>query len=261
MSLVLLTSCASETTSDSSPTSVPTSITASALPATPTEVSAATAPPEAIIPPITIAVTAPPVERAAENPGFATNDYWIARGTMSEDTVELVWASIASDDVRYVVYRVPSLGVDLELVDVQDLTRVYAGSDTQFVDRTVEPNTFYSYILVPEIDNLSLSRRWTNALTTTDTEPPAEVEIVSTETTSQGLTICWSPSSDNVEFASYSVSLVLDSGELQYLGGGADLSQTCFVDTRPLPGASTYAVQAVDFHDNRSDPTFVIIEA
>jgi hypothetical protein len=71
--------------------------------------------------------------------------------------------------------------------------------------------------------------------------------------------LTWNPSSDNVEFASYSVSLVGDDDELTYLGGGADLNQTAFLDDRPAPGTSTYAVEAVDFHNNRTVPVLITV--
>ena len=70
----------------------------------------------------------------------------------------------------------------------------------------------------------------------------------------------WEPSSDNVEFAAYSVSLVADDLSLQYIGGGADESQSSFLDNTPISGTNTYLVQAFDFHDNPSEPAQITVE-
>ena len=86
--------------------------------------------------------------------------------------------------------------------------------------------------------------------------PPTPVVGLSAAITADGVLLEWAPSSDDVEFASYSVS-IMNGDELQYIGGGADPQQTSFLDPEPFDGSRAYHVVAVDFHNNRSQPAQV----
>lgn len=116
--------------------------------------------------------------------------------------------------------------------------------------------TFYTYVLEVQMLEGVLSRRWTQGLAIDDTTPPTPITNLRSEMTAEGLLLSWDPSSDNVEFAAYSVSIV-DGEQLRYIGGGADVEQSSFLDTRPPAGTVTYSVQAVDFHDNRTEPATI----
>lgn len=78
------------------------------------------------------------------------------------------------------------------------------------------------------------------------------------EVTADGVLLSWNRSSDNVEFAAYSVSIV-EEDRLKYIGGGADIEQTSFLDNLPQSGLVTYAVVAVDFHNNRTDAATISV--
>ncbi len=109
-----------------------------------------------------------------------------------------------------------------------------------------------------------VTRRWTTALAVTDTEPPTAITGLTAEVTDDGVLLSWRPSTDEVEFAAYSVSIVSADGQTVYLGGGADATLTTFLDNQfgdvngsgPASSGSTieYVVEAVDYHNNRSEP-------
>lgn len=273
--LLLAAACSSAESADDAvpaPTAAPTAVsTAVPTRALATATAVATADPvsevqtsEPLVPSEPFAEAPPDAEvrvqvRPADNPGGENElDHWITRNEMTESRVELVWADVAREapdvEISYQVFRVLTRQTaDLLTVPLTGDNVVYIGPETTFVDEDVTADTYYSYLLVPVIDGEPSHRRWTSALTTTDTEPPASIEGLTGDRTADGILLCWEPTTDNVEFASYAVVLVAADGTGQYLGGGADLGQTCFLDDRPPVGAATYEVSASDFHENRSD--------
>ena len=44
-----------------------------------------------------------------------------------------------------------------------------------------------------------------------------------------------------------------------YLGGGADVGQTSFIDANPRQGENLYRVTANDFHENFSEAAEIIV--
>ncbi len=201
-----------------------------------------------------------PVVRPEENEGPDQGQHWIGRNTMTDDQIEVVWSAVEGASAYRVFRTEITSNLDRENIELTDDLLVYDGLDQTFTDTDVVTGTFYSYLLLVEVDGTQLGRRWANALAVTDTEPPAPITGLGAEVTADGILLRWDQSPDNVEFASYSVSLVVD-GELRYLGGGADLSQTSFLDDRPEPGTNTYAVQAVDFHNNRTEVATIEVVA
>lgn len=202
-----------------------------------------------------------PVVRVPENPGTVEATNWLARNFMDAQSVDLVWSPVEGAEV-YRLYRLPTATADYVAIGEGDLSGtslVYEGTATGFIDTDVESDTFLTYVLVAQVGNDLTAPRWTQALTVDDTTPPTPITGLVANTTPDGVLLEWEMSTDDVEFASYSVS-VLDDGELKYIGGGADESQTSFLDTNPVDGATTYEVVAVDFHDNRSEPARVEIE-
>ncbi len=251
---------------DTAQASVSTSAPTTTIPPAPeTTRSTVPAEPEATVPPATdalvptslVEVTADDelVRRPEENAGTDEGNHWIGRNVMTDSSVEVVWSEVDGTSVIYRVYRAPiTADLDRENIALTNDLLVYEGPSgvTTFVDGTVETGTFYSYLLAVDVDGTTLPRRWANALAVTDTEPPSPITNLESEIVDGEVVLRWDPSTDNVEFASYSVSLVVD-GELRYLGGGGDQAQASFVDTRPEPGTNTYSVQAVDFHNNRTE--------
>ncbi len=200
---------------------------------------------------------APPASRADENPSTGGADHWIGRGAMTASSIELVWAAVEGAE-SYRIHRFETVGgIDPDSVTLDETTLVHEGSAavTTMDDGVVE-GTFYTYILEVLVAGGSLERRWTEGLARDDTTPPTPITNLRAESTTDGVLISWDPSSDDVEFASYSVSLV-EGDQLRYIGGGADEQQSSFLDTRPPDGVVTYSVQAVDFHDNRTEPATV----
>jgi len=218
--------------------------------------------------------------RVEDNPGVSDeNQHWIGRNLMTDTSIELVWSTVDGENgpPRYRIYRVErnasafdeyQHNETLMTMALTDNLLVYDSvaedSATTWTDEQVEAGTFYSYVLSVDVDELTLDRRWTSTVALTDTEPPspitglqAQLAEASNET---GVFLSWDQSSDNGAFASYAVSLVSETGELQYLGGGNQDFQVTFLDTRPPVGVVTYAVQAVDFHDNRTEPAMITID-
>ncbi len=211
------------------------------------------------------------VRRPETNPGTNEGNHWLGRNQMSDDLVELVWSPVEGSAVTYRIYRTKiTAALDREALELTPELLIFEGSEPDvsiFVDTQVESGTFYTYILSVEADGVLLDRRWANALTVTDTDPPTPITDLSGELINGEVVLRWEPSSDNVEFAAYAVSTVDAEGKLTYLGGGADQALSSFLDTRPdaaaagsgEPGTITYAVQAVDFHDNRTEPALITI--
>ncbi len=271
---LVLTACSSSDDPRSSAEPAATDTNAATLaPATTTEATtpiettttmpAADAPPrtDAVVPTSQLDVDADDelVLRPEENTGIDERNHWIGRNTMTDTSVEVVWSEVEGADVNYRVYRTEiTADLNRETIVLDDNLLVYEGpaGTTSFVDGSVTTGTFYSYLLAVDVDGQTLSRRWANALAVTDVEPPTPITNLTSEVIDGEVILRWDPSTDNVEFASYSVSLVVD-GELRYLGGGADPSQSSFVDTRPEPGVNVYSIQGVDFHDNRTEAVVV----
>ena len=208
--------------------------------------------------PTTAASTTPttsatPVTRGPDLPRADLGGFNIGHGVMNESVVELMWTSVDGDDVVHRVYRAPTIGTDPATADLAEATPVYAGPDLAVDDRTAPAGEFWTYILEIDADGVTAENRaWTSVLTVTDTTPPAEVTGLSAAVTGDGVLLRWNPADDDVEFGAYAVLLVNDDGTATYLGGGADVGLTSFLDDRPPAGAVTYRVQAVDYHDNRS---------
>jgi len=198
--------------------------------------------------------------RPAENTGAPSQyGHWIGRNLMTSSSVELVWSEIKSNSANYRVHRFERTnGLNPDTAIFSDLSKVYAGKATTWTDSHVKPNQFYTYVLDVNVDGKALPRRWTEALTVDDNEAPAAITGLRAEITADGVLLSWNRSADNVEFAAYSISIVEDS-HLKYIGGGADLEQTSFLDNRPQPGLITYAVVAVDFHNNRTEAAMVSV--
>ena len=207
-------------------------------------------------PPVATAVE--PATRLPDNPGLVEASNWVGRIAMDADSVELVWSAVDGADV-YRLYRQPTADADYDAIsagDVAGAELVYEGTATDWIDASAPSLQFLTYVLVAQVGQDLTEPRWTEALTVVDTEPPSAITDLVAESTADGVLLQWAPSSDNVEFASYSVSL-RDGDELVYLGGGADESLTMFLDTDTTPGTRTYEVVAVDFHDNRSAPATI----
>ncbi len=192
----------------------------------------------------------PPATRAAPNESVSGEDWQIGWIDMDERSVEVEWVQV-EPDATYKLYRVLSIEVDPVTYDLDDADLVYTGKDLRFVDENVEADTFYTYIVVPSSD--LNDRRWTDTLTTTDVTAPTPIVGLKAERADDGVRLIWQPSSDDVEFASYAVSIVEGDGSLTYIGGGADENTTIFIDSAWSGEPTTYAVQAVDFHDNRTE--------
>ena len=196
--------------------------------------------------------------RPAENNGIPDKyGHWIGRNLMTSSSVELVWSKIAGDSVTYRIHRFErNAGFNPDTAKFSADSEIYSGDANQWIDREVKANQFYTYVLDAEVDGKQLPRRWTEALTSDDTEAPTAITGLQANLTPEGVLLSWNRSADNVEFAAYSVSIV-EENRLKYIGGGADIEQTSFLDNRPKSGLITYAVVAVDFHNNRTEAATV----
>lgn len=203
-----------------------------------------------------------PAVRVPTNEGQIEASNWLARTFMDSGSVELVWSPVDGAKT-YRLYRIPTAEADYDAISTGDFgaaEEIYDGSEYGYIDRDVETGTFLTYLVVAELDEGNTEARWTEALTLDDVTPPTAVGNLTAELTDEGVLLTWDPSSDDVEFAAYNVTLVDDNGTGQYLGGGADIGQTSFLDNDPADGLNRYVVTAVDFHDNISAPAQVEIE-
>lgn len=189
----------------------------------------------------------------------SNGDHWLGRGTMTASSIELFWAPVEAAD-QYNIYRIDNVsGFDSETISLTADDLVYDGTETVFVDTTVETGAFYTYIMEVEVADELLARRWAQTLAADDTVPPEPITGLTAERTDEGILLSWNPTDDDVEFSSYSVSLV-QGDQLTYLGGGGDIEAVSFIDRTPPDGAVTYSVQAVDFHDNRTEAVEITVE-
>ena len=178
--------------------------------------------------------------------------HWVGHGFMTDDNVEIVWSEVAGDDVVYQIFRFDGIGFDP--ADVELVDPVHEGIGTLgWNDESVEAGSFYTYVMRVIADEKVLERRWTATLAVTDTTPPEPVTELQATVTAEGVRLEWSPSSDDVEFGSYSVYRTDLGDEPQYIGGGGDVEVTSFIDDDlPATGSVSYEVLATDFHGNQS---------
>jgi len=261
IALAILVSCsgAAETVADPTTTSSPNGSLDKSADSSHTESSTTTSRPTT-----SIRIDRSPVVRVGENEGVDVGGFNIGHGEMNEEFVELNWtepnAASPQNPATFRIYRIETIGNDPMTVQLGEAEAMYAGRDLSTTDTSVEPDTFYTYILEVEVaEGVIDQRAWTDTLTTTDTTPPSTITGLTAEVDGNDVVLRWNPSTDDVEFASYAVSLQTGDG-LQYLGGGADPGQTNFVDNQPVTASSTYVVQAVDFHNNRSEPVSITVE-
>ncbi len=201
----------------------------------------------------TATTSATPATRGPDLPQVDLGEFNIGHGRMSEELVELSWTSVEGDEVTHRVHRVPTIGTDPATVDLTTAPLVYSGPDTSFTDLDAPAGEFWTYVLEIDADGATADRRaWTSVLTVTDETPPAPITGLTATVGDDGVLLRWDPSDDDVEFGAYAVLLVADDGTATYLGGGASVGETSFLDDRPPTGSATYRVQAVDYHDNRS---------
>lgn len=195
---------------------------------------------------------------------------WIRADTMTSDAIGLSWAPTAGIE-RFKVYRFePQPNVDPATAPPGSGTLIYDGIGVSALDTEPLEAVAVTYILEAEsATGASVQRVWTTALAVDDTTPPAPItglQAIVTEGDRQRLRVelQWDESSDDVEFASYSVSIVDPAGEprpgdgdkaerLRYLGGGGDLEQNTYLDLNPPRGVAQYIVWATDFHGNRGE--------
>jgi hypothetical protein len=111
--------------------------------------------------------------RPDDNPGTIDGDNWLGRGAMTDTSVELIWSEANGLAPNYRIYRTLNDGtLDPEAVALTADLLVYEGPAIGFTDTDVEPERFYTYLLEVDVNGQTLTRRWTTALTITDTEPP-----------------------------------------------------------------------------------------
>jgi len=206
---------------------------------------------------------AQPAVRVAGNEGLVSEGNWVARTFMDEGRVDIVWSPVEGAE-SYELYRLPTVEADYAAIaqgDLDGAERVYEGQEFGFIDNEDVPaNTFLTYVLVADLGGVITEPRWTETLTTTDITPPTPIAGLTGAVTDDGVLLEWQASSDDVEFAAYSVSVLGEDGGFQYIGGGADETQTLFLDNAAPNGAVTYRVQAFDFHDNGSEFAEVTID-
>lgn len=186
--------------------------------------------------------------------------HWVGHGIMTEDAIEVAWSEVEGNDVTYQIFRFDSIGLDPETVPLD--TPIHEGMGALgWTDGTVEAGAFYTYVMQVIADGEVLQRRWTDTLAVTDDTPPTDITGLTATVSDGEVLLAWDESADDVEFASYGVFRTDLAEEAQYVGGGADLGVTSFIDNDiPTSGEIGYEVVAVDFHGNRSTPTSITVQ-
>lgn len=185
--------------------------------------------------------------------------HWVGHGSMTEDAIEVAWSEVEGSDVVYQIFRFDSIGLDREAVEL--VNPIHEGVGTlSWIDDSVDPGQFYTYIMRVIADDEVLVRRWTNTLAVTDETPPTDITGLTATVSDGEVLLEWDASSDDVEFGSYGVFRTDLAEEAQYVGGGGDLAVTSFIDDDlPASGEIGYEVVAYDFHGNRSTPVSITV--
>ncbi len=202
-----------------------------------------------------IEVDGEPARRNDDNPPVDASN-WVARTAMGSSFVEVVWSPVEGAE-SYTLLRLPTASADYDAIDtglIEGAEEVYEGPEFGFIDTDVPAGEFLTYVLVANLDDAMTTPRWTEALTVSDNSPPEPITGLSATEVEDGVLLEWDPSPDDVEFASYSVSILEEDGRLSYIGGGSDVGQVRFIDDEPFTGVRTYVVTAADFHNNVSEP-------
>ncbi len=162
--------------------------------------------------------------------------------------VNLTW-SASTDNVMvagYTIYRAKS---------GSSMVAVGSSTTTSFSDTvSLMPGATYSYAVVAfdEVQNTSPQSAIATATTTPDTQPPtAPQNLVANAAGMQQVNLSWSPSTDNVMVASYTIYRAKSGSSMVVVGSS---TSTSFTDTASLmPGTSyNYAVIASDEVQNTS---------
>lgn len=195
-----------------------------------------------------------PAQRFEQNPTIEASN-WIARTFMDSTSVELVWSPVEDAD-NYRLFRLPTGTADYDAITtglIEGADEIYEGLDFGYIDTDPPTGQFLTYLIVAEVGDETTEPRWAEALTVDDITPPTPITGLAATDTADGVLLEWEPSFDDVEFAAYNVSILTETGQLQFIGGGADIGQVSFLDDEDFAGTRTYVVAAVDFHNNVSE--------
>ena len=203
--------------------------------------------------------TAEPARRLPSQQSDETS-HWVGHGVMSNDAIEVAWSEVEGANVTYQIFRFDSVGTDPEAVELE--IPIHEGVDSLgWTDDSVETGKFYTYVMRVIADDEVLERRWTDTLAVTDQTPPSDITGLTASVTDGEVLLAWDEGSDDVEFGSYGVFRTDVADEAQYIGGGADVGVTSFIDNDiPDSGEIGYEVVAFDFHGNRSSPVSITVE-
>lgn len=182
---------------------------------------------------------------------------------MSDTSIEMTW-SARDDSVEYHLHRIPLTSEEKPGSAVMtDENVLHVATDIgRFVDETVEAGTQYWYgIRALDDDGALVAHGWHRADAVTDTEPPSLVKNLQATLDNGEVLVSWSQPDENYELHSFRVLRGVDGQELEQVSATWNIDQTSFVDDGPpATGKVTYAVVAMDFHWNLSDPAKVDIE-
>lgn len=195
---------------------------------------------------------------------------WIARRFMTAAAIELTW-SAPEGAADYQIHRLPLASENPP--DVSAMTnenRIYSTSESAepgdtgerglVTDTDVTEGEQYWYgVRGLDADGTVLSSGWHQADAVDDEEPPAQVAV--NMTVENGVvTLTWEPPAENYELHSYRILRRISGEEFEIVSTTWNLDQTSFVDDDPPDGVDAYAVVAMDFHYNRSEPTALPVD-
>lgn len=205
----------------------------------------------------TVAPVRPYDDSPSSTVEYVSTSVWISRLEMTSTRIEMQWGTFDGAS-EYQLHRVPRTSDTRPIPDVMTADNLLHVADNsgQFVDDAVEENTSYWYgVRAFSAEGTPMAIGWHRADAVDDTEPPGVVEILSAELRDGEVLVTWAEPDENYELHSYRILRGVNGGELESLAVTWNMDQRSLLDDDPpRTGTVTYAVDALDFHWNRSSP-------
>ncbi len=250
----------STTTVASAVTPAPSSIATTAPPEVPTSQAS----PDTSAVDTSSSTTVEPVrpygdEPDPSDPDSANTSIWLSRVEMTSSGIEMTWGEV-DGVVDYRLHRLPTSSDDRpDPAELTDDNEIFVATEPgRTVDDSVVEGTKYWYgIRGFDADGTLVAVGWHRADAIDDLTPPSPVEIVSATVVDGQVQVTWAEPDENYALHAYRILRSVDDAEFETLATTWNLDQQTLIDDDPPTGTVTYAVQAMDFHWNRSTPVGV----
>lgn len=212
-------------------------------------------------PPQSIAAATPYGEAPEPSEPNDTSIY-VTRRSMTAESIELRWSG-PEGAADYQMHRLPRTSdtrPEVSAMTAENVIHSSADEQGDFLDANViEGSTYWYGMRSLNAADEVMATGWHRADAVTDEEPPSPVEL-SLDLENGAVLLTWDRPADNYEVASYHILRSVDGDELDGISAAYNPDQTSFVDPEPPKGTVTYAVFAMDFHWNKTEPTVLTVE-